>query len=58
MFLRGDYFVMCGPIDMNVEVFWETSVAFLECLILQLFPKYSQGYVNLNVKSRAKFNYL
>ena len=56
MFLRGRYFVMGDPIDMNVDVFWETSVAFLKCVVLQLFPKYSQSYVNLNVKSRAKSN--
>ena len=47
---------MGSPIDMNVDVFWETSVGFLKSVVLQLFPKYSQSYVNLNVKSRAKFN--
>ena len=50
MFLRGRYFVMGGPIDMNVDVFWETSVDFLKCVVLPLFPKYSQSYVKLNVK--------
>ena len=27
-FLRGRYFVMGGPIGMNVDAFWETSVGF------------------------------
>ena len=58
IFLKGCYFVMGSPIDMNVDVFWETSVGFLKSVVLQLFPKYSQSYVNLNVKSRAKFNCL
>ena len=58
LFLKGCYFVMGGPIVKNVGVFWETSVDFLNSEVLQLFPKYSQSYVNLNVKSRAKFNYL
>ena len=58
MFLRGRYFVMGGPIDMNVKLFGETSAGFLKCVVLQLFPKYSQSYVSLNIKSRAKFNCL
>ena len=58
IFLKGHYFVMGGSIDMNVDVFWETSVGFLKSVVLQLFPKYSQSNVNLNVKSRAKFNCL
>ena len=49
---------MGSPIEMNADMFWETSVGFLKSVVLQLFPKYSQSYVNLNVKSRAKFNCL
>ena len=49
---------MGDPIDMNVSVFWETYVSFLKSVVLQPFPKYSQKNVNLNVKSRAKFNCL
>ena len=30
---------MCSSIDMNVGVFWETSVGFLKSAVLQLFPK-------------------
>ena len=41
---------MGGLIDMNVGEFSETSVGFLKSVILQLFPKYSQSNVNLNVK--------
>ena len=47
---------MSGPIDMNVGVFWETSVGFLKSVVSQLFPKYSQSYGSLNVKSSPKFN--
>ena len=49
---------MGGPIDINFDVFWETSVDFVKSVVLQLFPKYSRSNVNLNVKSKAKFNYL
>ena len=48
---------MDRAIDMNVGVFWEASVGFLKSVDLQLFPKYCQIYVSLNVESRAKFNY-
>ena len=42
---------MGDPIDMNVEMLnVETFVGFLKSVVLQLFPKYSQSYVNLNVK--------
>ena len=47
---------MGGPIDMNAGVFLGTFVGFLKSVVLQLFPKYNQSYVNLNVKSREKFN--
>ena len=40
IFLKGRYFVIGSPIDMNVDVFWETSVRFLKSVVLQLFPKY------------------
>ena len=49
---------MGGTIDMNIEIFWETSMGFLKIMALQVFPKYSQSYVNLNVKIRSKFNCL
>ena len=41
---------MGGPIDMNADVFRETSVGFLKSVVLQLFPKYSQINVNLMPK--------
>ena len=44
------YVVLDDPIDVNVGVFWETSVGFLKSVVLQLFPKCSQSYVNLDVK--------
>ena len=43
---------MGDSIDENDGLFWETSVGFLKTLALQLFPKYSQSYANLIVKSR------
>ena len=49
---------MDSPIDMSVDVLWETSVSFLKSVILQLFPKYNQSNINVNVKSRSKFNWL
>ena len=49
---------MGNPIDMNVGVFCETPVGFLKSVVLQVFPKYSQSNVNLNAKSRSKFNCL
>ena len=49
---------MGGTIDMNIEIFWETSMGFLKIMALQVFPKYSQSYVNLNVKIKSKFNCL
>ena len=50
--------LMVDPININVDVFCETSVGFLKKVVLQLFPKYSQSYVNLNIKSRPDFNCL
>ena len=57
-FLKDRYFVMGGCIDINFGVFWETPVDFLKSVVLQLFPKYNQSNVKLNVKNRAKFNCL
>ena len=47
---------MGGHIDINVDIFSEISVDFLKSVVSQLFPKYTQSYVNLNVKSRPKSN--
>ena len=41
---------MGAPIDMNVDVLWETYVSFLKCVVLQIFSKYSQSYINLIAK--------
>ena len=30
---------------MNGDVLWETPVGFLECMVLKIFPKYSQSYM-------------
>ena len=47
---------MGDPIDMNLCLFWETSVGFLKSAVSQLFPKYCQSNDNLNVRSSPKFN--
>ena len=39
IFLKACYLVMGGSIDMNVAIFWETSVGFLKSVVLQVFPK-------------------
>ena len=35
---------MGRPIDMNADVFCETSVGFLKCVVLQLFQKHSTAF--------------
>ena len=56
MFLKGRYFVMRDPILMNVGNERETSEDFLKSAVLQLFTRYSQSYVNLNVQSSPRLN--
>ena len=34
---------MGGAIDMDVGVFWETSVGFLKSVVLQLFPNIAKA---------------
>ena len=54
-----------GPLFRNECPYWyefwrilRDSCGLLKSVILQLFPKYNQSNVSLNVKSRAKFNRL
>ena len=54
IFLKNRYFVMLGSIDRNIGVFSYTPVGFSRSVVLLLFPKYSQSYADLNVKSRPK----
>ena len=42
--------------NMNVSVLRKTSAGFLKSVVVQLFPKYSLSYANLNVKIRPKCN--
>ena len=37
---------MGGPIDINVDAFWETSMGFLKCAVLQLL-KYIAKVVSI-----------
>ena len=46
---------MGGFTDMDVGVFLKTSVSVLKIIVLQLFQKYVECYVSLNVKSCPKF---
>ena len=41
------------PNNMNIGLFWETSISFLKGVGLQVFSKYSQTYANLNVRNRV-----
>ena len=52
IFLKGRYFGLGGPVDMNLGMFWKTFVGFLKRVALQFSPKYSQRYVNFYVKNR------
>ena len=56
IFLKSRYFTKGASIDMNFGVFWETSIGSLKSVVPQPFPKYSQSYANLDVKSTLKFN--
>ena len=57
-FLKGRYFLIGGPIDVKYKCccVWRylpmTFLAFPRRVVLQLIPKYSESYVNLNVKCR------
>ena len=44
-------FHLGGCRKMNLGAFLETYVGFLKNVILQLFSKYYQSYINLKVKS-------
>ena len=37
-FFTGRFFVMDDPIDINEAVFSETSVSFLQSVVLELYP--------------------
>ena len=51
VFLKGRYFVIGGPNDMYVSVFWKTPVSILKNVVLQLFLKYNQSFLHLNVEN-------
>ena len=36
IFLKDYFFLMGGPIDINVDVFWETSVGFLKSVLFKV----------------------
>ena len=40
-------------IDMNIGMFWETSVGFLKSVVLEHLPKYSQRYAFSKVISKV-----
>ena len=51
IFSKSCYFVVGGPIDMNISLLSGASVGFLKRVVSQLFPKHSESYVNLNDKN-------
>ena len=51
IFLNSCYFHFGGCRKMNLGKFLETYVGFLKNVVLQLFSKYYQSYINLKVKS-------
>ena len=41
---------MGGPTDMNIDVFWETSVGFLKSVVCQLeYQKYIKSQLPLKI---------
>ena len=55
-FLKGDFSVMGGPMDVIFGVFSDTYVNLLKSITSQFFSRYSKSYNNLNVKSCLKLN--
>ena len=55
-FLKGDFSVMGGPMDVIFGVFSDTYVKLLKSITSQFFSRYSKSYNNLNVKSCLKLN--
>ena len=55
-FLKGNFSLMRGPMDMIFGVFSETYVRLLTSITLQFFSRYSKSYNNLNVKKCLKLN--
>ena len=51
IFLKRCCFHLGDCRKMNLGAFLETYVGFLKNVILQLFSKYYQSYINLKVKS-------
>ena len=49
-FLKSRYFHLSGRRKMNIGTFSETYVDFLINVVLQLFSKYYQSYINSKVK--------
>ena len=56
-FLKGNFSLMRGPMDMIFGVFSETYVRLLTSITLQFFSRYTKSYNNLNVKSCLKLNF-
>ena len=52
--LKGFYFVMGGTIDMNVGVFWETSVGFLKSIVSHNFSQGMAKVMSIRVSNIAQ----
>ena len=55
-FLKGNFSVMRGSMDMNFGVFSETYVRLLTSITSQFFSRCSKSYNNLSVKKCLKLN--
>ena len=55
-FLKGRFFVMGGPMDVDFGAFSDTYTRLLKNITSQFFSLYSKSYTNLNVKSCLKLN--
>ena len=55
-FLKGCFSVTGAPTDMIFGLFSEIYVGLLKSIASQFFSRYSESYINLNVKSCLKLN--
>ena len=55
-FLKGHFFVMGTPMDKIFGLFSDIYVRLPKSITSQFFSRYSQNYINLNVKSCLKLN--
>ena len=52
--LKGLYFVMGGAINMNVGLFWETSVGFLKSIVSHNFSQGMTKVMSIRISNIAQ----